>query len=244
LLVKILWVVLTSVIGSLLNTAFVAQVPAGPARGVLDVLPLMMNRQDVFMSGETWAHLKFKFPDLSFDRFWWARVKKYDLKNQASLCFWKDTDLTERQSMRVLFGSSSADPRDDDVDEEAVVSFVLGSGDGIVNREGELVVPKLDAAEITERDRRVVYRKRVLEGPLPLVLAPPLLWGPLCLVNEGVEVEDMVADAEDEGSSEGTGDKVLPLVPYVSGEGRGSFGSSEVVITDVAEFVEEVAGIL
>ena len=81
--------------------------PAGPAGEVLDVVPVMMNYQDIFISGESWAHAKFKFPFLTFDQFWWARVKKYDLKNQASMRFWECAELSDRQLMRVVFGSSS-----------------------------------------------------------------------------------------------------------------------------------------
>jgi len=54
---------------------------------VLDILPLMMNRQDVFISSASWACAKFKFLSLPFDHFWWAKVDLYDKKNQEALKF-------------------------------------------------------------------------------------------------------------------------------------------------------------
>jgi hypothetical protein len=47
-----------------LTVALVARVPAEPAREVLDVVPLMMNYQDVFIAGDNWARAKFKFPSV------------------------------------------------------------------------------------------------------------------------------------------------------------------------------------
>lgn len=64
----------------------------GPAWEVFDILPLMMNRQDVFISGASWVHAKSKFSFLTFDRFWWA----YDRKNQEAREFWRNADLTDR----------------------------------------------------------------------------------------------------------------------------------------------------
>lgn len=64
-----------------LTVAFVAQVPTGPTHEALDILTLMMNRQDVYISGALWARAKVKFPLLSFERFWWAKVRAYDKKN-------------------------------------------------------------------------------------------------------------------------------------------------------------------
>jgi hypothetical protein len=43
------------------------QVPAGPAHEVLDVLPLMLNHQDTFVSGASWVRAKSKFLSLAFD---------------------------------------------------------------------------------------------------------------------------------------------------------------------------------
>ena len=51
---------------------------------MLDILPLMMNHQDKFISGASWAHAKSKFLSLSFDLFWWVEVGLYDKKNQES----------------------------------------------------------------------------------------------------------------------------------------------------------------
>ena len=68
----------------------------GPAREVLDVLPLMLNRQDTFISGVSWAHAKSKFPSLSFDHFWWVKLGLYDRKNQEASRFWQNANLTNR----------------------------------------------------------------------------------------------------------------------------------------------------
>jgi len=65
-------------------------------REVLDIMPLMMNRQDTFSSSAFWAHAKSKFPSLSFDHFWWAKVGLYDRKNQEASRFWRNVDLTDR----------------------------------------------------------------------------------------------------------------------------------------------------
>ena len=87
-----------------LIVAFITQVPAGPAHEVLDIMPLMMNHQDMFISGASWAYAKSKFPSLSFDHFWWAKVGLYDRKNQEASRFWWNVDLTDRQAERMLFG--------------------------------------------------------------------------------------------------------------------------------------------
>ena len=59
----------------------------GPACEVLDVFPLMLNHQDMFISGASWVRAKSKFPSLSFDRFWWAKLGLYDKKNQKASRF-------------------------------------------------------------------------------------------------------------------------------------------------------------
>lgn len=79
-----------------LTFAFIAQVPLGPAHEVLDILSLMMNHEDVFISGASWAHAKSKFPSLMFDRFWWAKVGVYDRKDQDARRFWWNADLMDR----------------------------------------------------------------------------------------------------------------------------------------------------
>ena len=56
----------------------------------------MMNHQDVFISGASWARAKSKFPSLSIDRFWWMKVGLYDKKNQEALNIWQNADLTDR----------------------------------------------------------------------------------------------------------------------------------------------------
>ena len=54
----------------------------------------MMNRQDIFIFGASWACAKSKFPSLPFDHFWWAKVGLYD-KNQEACRFWWNADLTD-----------------------------------------------------------------------------------------------------------------------------------------------------
>jgi hypothetical protein len=93
---------------------------------VLDVLPLMLNRQDTFIFGASWARAKSRFPSLSFDRFWWAKLGLYDKKNQEASRFWRKTDLTDRQSKRLLFGSGSTLGVLDDVDDEDAIDFIFG----------------------------------------------------------------------------------------------------------------------
>jgi hypothetical protein len=44
---------------------------------------------------------------------------------------------------------------------------------------GALRVLKPEPLEIGENDQRHIYRVRVLEGDLPLVLFGPILWGPI-----------------------------------------------------------------
>ena len=68
----------------------------GPMREVLDVLPLMLNEQGTFISGASWACAKSKFPLLSFDRFWWAKLGLYDKKNQEASRFWRNAELMNR----------------------------------------------------------------------------------------------------------------------------------------------------
>ena len=50
-------------------------------REVLDVLPLMLNHKDTFISSASWARAKSKFPSLLFDHFWWVMPGLYDKKN-------------------------------------------------------------------------------------------------------------------------------------------------------------------
>ena len=81
-----------------MTIVFIAQVPTGPPCEVLDILPLKMNCRDVFISGVSWAHAKSKFPSLTFELFWWVKVRAYDRKDQEARRFWRNTDLMERQS--------------------------------------------------------------------------------------------------------------------------------------------------
>jgi hypothetical protein len=139
--------------------------------------------------------------------FWWAKLGLYGKKNQEGSQFRRNKDLTDRQSKHLLFGSGSTLGVLDDVDDDNVIDFIFGRGCLSLDDEGELKVPKLEPLELDEHDHRRIYRARVLEGDLPLVLAAPVLWGPI-VVSEGSE-----------------GGEVL-----------------QVVVDDVAEFVEDVAG--
>ena len=61
---------------------------------MLDVLPQMLNHQDTFISGASWARAKSKFTSLSFDLFCLAKLGLYDEKNQEASRFWRNADLT------------------------------------------------------------------------------------------------------------------------------------------------------
>ena len=89
---------------------------------MLDVLPQMLNHQDTFIFGSA----KSKFPSLSFDHFWWAKVGLYDKKNQEASRFWRNADLTNHQSKCLLFGSGSTTGVLDDVDDEDAIDFIFG----------------------------------------------------------------------------------------------------------------------
>ena len=95
-------------------------------REVLDFLHLMMNHQDVYISGASWAHAKSKFPSLMFERFWWAKVKAYDRKDQDARRFWRNADLTDRQSGQLVFGSGSNSEVLDDVYEDEAIDYLFG----------------------------------------------------------------------------------------------------------------------
>lgn len=48
------------------------------------------------------------------------------MKNQLTMAFSKNTDLTDRRSMHAVFGSSSGAPRvDDDVDDGDAIDFFI-----------------------------------------------------------------------------------------------------------------------
>jgi hypothetical protein len=146
----------------------------------------MLNHQDTFISGTSWACAKSKFPSLSFDHFWWAKLGLYDKKNQEESRFWRNADLMNRQSEHLLFGSGSTSGVLDDVDDEDATDFIFGQGFLSLDAEGELKVPKPEPLELDEHDHRRMYRARVLEGDLPLVPVAPVLWGPI-VESEGSE---------------------------------------------------------
>ena len=164
----------------------------------------MLNRQDTFISSASWAHAKYKFSLLSFNHFWWAKLALYDKKNQEASRFWRNADLMNHQTKRLLFGLGSTSGVLDDVDYEDAIDFIFGRGRLSLDAERELKVLKPESFELDERDHRHMYCTRVLEGDLPLVPMAPVLWGG--------------AIVKVEGSS--------------SGEGL------QVVVDDVAEFVE------
>ena len=157
------------------------------------MVPLMMNRQDVFISGETWVHAMQRFPGLPFERFWWGRVRKYDVANQASEAFWRSHDLTNRQVERVLFGAgASAALAEDDIGDDEAVAIALGQAACWVDREGRVVVPKQEDVGFEWSDMRRVYRHRVLRGELPLVPSEPVIPEPRDSAEEPlVEVVDV-----------------------------------------------------
>ena len=150
----------------------------------------MLNYQDTFISGASWAHAKSKFPSLSFHRFWWAKLGLYDKKNPEASRFSRNMNLMNRQSERFLFGSESTSGVLDDVDDEDAMDFIFGRGRLSLDAEGELKVPKPEPLELDEHDHRRMYHARVLEGDLPLVPTVPVLWGPIVETegSEGVRV--------------------------------------------------------
>lgn len=157
-----------------MTIAFIAQVPEGPAREVLDMVPLMMNHQDTFIAGATWARLKSMFPNLTFDRFWWTMVSLYDKKNQATRRFSGSADLTERQAESELFGSEGPSLVLDDIDDEDAMDFIFGRAKLSLGEDWVLKIPKPEPLDIVDNDRRLMYRARVLEGDLPIVPIAPV----------------------------------------------------------------------
>ena len=125
------------------------QVPDGTVLKVLDVTPLMLNYQDVFITGESWARARFKHPSLSFERFWWSKVRRYDLKNSRSSRFWREADFTDRQATRYLFGASSSSQVgiDDDIDVNTALEYLFGQTELDLGSDGSLVVPKEEPSE-------------------------------------------------------------------------------------------------
>ena len=96
----------------------------------------------MFISGVFWARAKCKFPSLPFDCFWWAKVGLYDKKNQVALRFWWNTDLTDRQSERMLFGLGSILGVTDDISNQDAIDYIYGRGALSLDDEGNLRVPK------------------------------------------------------------------------------------------------------
>ena len=100
----------------------------------------------------------------------------------------------------MLFGSGATSVV---LDDEDAIDFIFGRGHLSLDAEGELKVPKPEPLDLDERDHRRMYRARVLEGDLPLVLAAPVLWGTIVKVKgagggEGLQVvvDDIVEFVE------------------------------------------------
>ena len=98
----------------------------------------------------SWARAKSKFPSLSFNRFWWAKVGLYDKKNPEASRFSRNMNLMNRQSERFLFGSESTSGVLDDVDDEDAIDFIFWRGRLSLDAEGELKVPKLELLDLDE----------------------------------------------------------------------------------------------
>ena len=87
---------------------------------------------------------------MSFNHFWWAKLGLYDKKNQEESTFWRNADLTNRQSECLLFGSGSTLGVLDDADDEDAIDFIFGRGRLSLDAEGELKVPKLEPLDLDE----------------------------------------------------------------------------------------------
>jgi hypothetical protein len=75
----------------------------------------------------------------------------------------------------MLFGSRSASSAMDDIEDEDALDFFFGRGHFTLDEGGALTVLKPKPLEIGENDQCRMYRTRVLEGDLPLVLFGPIL---------------------------------------------------------------------
>ena len=73
-----------------------------------------------------------------------------------------------------------------DISDEDGIDYLYGRGNLSLDGEGNLRVPKQEPLELDERDLRCMYCARVLDGDLPLVLAAPVLWGPI-VKSQGLE---------------------------------------------------------
>jgi hypothetical protein len=111
---------------------------------VLDILPLM--HQDIFISSASWAHAKSKFLSLSFDLFWWTKVGLYAKKNQEGSRFWRNADLMDRQTERMLFGLGVTD----NISDEDAIEYIYGWGNLSLDGESNLRVPKSEPLELDE----------------------------------------------------------------------------------------------
>ena len=101
----------------------------------------------------------------------------------------------------------------DDVDDEDVIDFIFWQGHLSLDAEGELKVPKPEPLELNERDHRRMYRARVLEGDLPLVLVAPVLWEPIVRVEGLGEGEGLQVAVDDIAESmKGVADEVVESV--------------------------------
>lgn len=90
------------------------------------------------------------------------------------------------QSERLIFGPGSLSGVSHDVDDDDAIDYLFGRGRLSLDGEGNLKVPKPKPLELDECDHRHMYRARVLEGDLHLVLAAPILWE-LVVESRGVD---------------------------------------------------------
>jgi hypothetical protein len=96
-------------------------------------------------------------------------LRRYDLKNWASMTFWRTHDFSDRQLERALFGvGAESYEGDDDLSDEEAVAIALGERSCFVDRGGEVVMVKAEPVELAPKDLRRAYRRRVLAGELPL----------------------------------------------------------------------------
>ena len=63
----------------------------------------------------------------------------------------------------------------EDINDQDAIDNLYGRGNLSLDDEGKLRVSKPKALVLEERDLQRMYRARVLEGDLPLVLAAPIL---------------------------------------------------------------------
>jgi len=81
----------------------------------------------------------------------------------------------KRRAGQEIFGKKGLGYESDQVSLDDAVSFVLRCGNATFGQDSLWRVPKPEPIEINDRDRRYMYRARVLVGDLPIVMIGPLL---------------------------------------------------------------------